>query len=172
MRDDYAPTEIVETPFLKHIVRIPLLLLVATLVFSIGAHLIQARTQSLFILLFPRRVDAEVQLRAETRVVPVRGGRQQQIRRLVEELLLGPVAIEHLPIAPIDTMVELCIIYENRAYISLSPHILSELRFPLLPVQRIAAIEQSVRYNFRTLHDAIVLVDGNLPNAATPPNVQ
>jgi hypothetical protein len=83
---------------------------------------------------------------------------------LVEELILGPTSLYRSRVLPAGTRIQLFMVRDNVAYLDLSRDALfgdDSVRIDF--GEAAAVIEQSLRFNFRSLEGVVITVDGQLP---------
>ena len=90
------------------------------------------------------------------------------VRLLINEMLLGPMNIRHTSIFPMNTRLKSVLIREGVAYVDFTPDLLfpgagARLSFDEL----LAAVRQTVLYNFRQLADVIITINGQEPGYAS-----
>jgi hypothetical protein len=101
---------------------------------------------------------------SETRTLIRRPGMENQLEYYVREMVLGPMNLTHDPLVPPDTGVNAILVRKGTAYIDLSSSFLvsegTKLPFPEI----FSYIERSVSFNFPSIRNVVLTLDGNLPN--------
>jgi hypothetical protein len=93
---------------------------------------------------------------------------EQNVELLVREMILGPMDIRHMNIFPQNTSVRSVFVRKGVAYLDFSPEIMfldskTRLGFDEL----LAAVRQTVLFNFRRLSGVVITVDGQIPGTAS-----
>ena len=143
---------------------IPGFLLAFTLVVAIGFFLIWPPERVARTLLFPGTTAAD--LSGERRLVPRTRDTERAIELLVDEILLGPARISHSRAVPRGTRVQSLILSGETVYVDLSESAMlgsSEVRVDVRTGLR--AIAESISYNFRSIEEVVLTIDGNVPFA-------
>lgn len=138
-----------------------LLLLVAFLI-SLALFLIWPPERIARTLFFPG--TTEVTLTGERRLLPRVVSRERAMELVVEDLILGPALITHGRALPRETRMQSLILSEDTVYIDLSPEVLfhsEEVRIDLRG--GLAAVEKSLRYNFRRVEEVVLTINGQVP---------
>lgn len=143
----------------KHL---PGILLAASLAIAAAFFLIwppelQART-----LFFPG--TTAVDLSGERRFLPRVQDNSRQVYLVVEELILGPVQIDHGRLLPRTTEINTVAIRDTTVYVDLSPDILfpeSEVRLDV--ESSLDGIRRTLLYNFRWIDDVQLTIGGQVP---------
>jgi len=86
-------------------------------------------------------------------------------RQLVEEIILGPVDIQHSRVVPRSTTIRTLMLHDKVLYLDLSTEILHEIEDEqaFFAVQK--AFEHTIRFNYRTIQEIVFTVDGQEPGA-------
>jgi len=135
-------------------------LLLASLLISLLLYLLPGRSKR--VLLFP--IGQDRRLAGETRFLPRKKGLEENIRLLVEEIVLGPATPNYQRVVPQDLTVQNVILVQNTLYISFSKEMLfaaAELNQTV--DEMIQAVGNSVLYNFPRVKDLYVFIEGQLP---------
>lgn len=88
------------------------------------------------------------------------------MRLLVQDMILGPMRIQHGRLLPRTTDVRSLILQDGTVYIDLSAHVMEDdpaVRIPL--DEALQAFSDTLMYNFRSLEDVVVTIDGQTPFA-------
>lgn len=143
-------------------IHLPGLLLLLSLLISVGFFSFVPPERVERTLLFPRMRGST--LAGEERLVPRVGERSREVTLLVEELLLGPTRITNRRALPRSTRIDSAILVDDTFYLDLSAEaILSEEQTEIDVTMGLAAIEETLRYNFRWLDQVVITMDGNVP---------
>ncbi|TVR90116.1 MAG: hypothetical protein EA428_08825 [Spirochaetaceae bacterium] len=115
------------------------------------------------ILFFPDIRTGE--LSGERRMLPRLSNSKDAARQLVEEIILGPVDIQHSRVAPRSTIIRTLVVRDRVLYLDLSTDILHEIEDEdaFFAIQR--AFEHTIRFNYRTIREIVFTVDGQEPGA-------
>lgn len=110
-------------------------------------------------LFFPGAIEPA--LTGEMRLVPRAADLRENVEIVLEELILGPVSIESTRVLPRTSSINLVAVSDDSAYVDLSEEfVLDEEGLNLTFDERVAAVERSVLFNFRSLEDVVVTVGG------------
>ena len=101
-------------------------------------------------------------------MVPVRGGTnatEANAELLVQELILGPADLQYAALLPVDTELQLFMLRNDQVYMDLSAAAVTNRR-NLIPSldHAFALVEQSLTFNFPSIADVHITIEGNLPN--------
>ena len=133
--------------------------LFASLAIAVLFFLIVPRPRVERTLFFPGAIQRT--LTGETRLVPPAEDRREALRVVVEEVILGPVSIESTRALPKQTNVNIVALRDDTAYIDLSHDVVfDEEGVNLTFDERIQALIQSIRFNFRSIDQVVVTVGG------------
>jgi hypothetical protein len=135
-------------------------LLLASLLVSLLIYLFPNSSKR--VLFFPLGEDRR--LVGETRFLPRRKGLEENIRLLVEEIILGPATPNYQRVVPQDLTVQNVILVQNTLYLSFSKEMLfaaAELNQTV--DEMIQAVGNSVLYNFPGVKSLYVFIEGQLP---------
>ncbi len=104
------------------------------------------------------------ELAGETRYLPRRDGRAEQLRLLVDELILGPRSRDFAAALPRSTAVRSVMVRGDAAYVDLSAAAwLDDPDSGLQGADRLRAVASTLLYNAPWLRQAWLLVDGQAP---------
>lgn len=104
------------------------------------------------------------ELAGETRYLPRRDGRAEQLRLLVDELILGPRSRDFAAALPRSTAVRSVMVHGDAAYVDLSAAAwLDAPDSGLQGADRLRAVASTLLYNAPWLRQAWLLVDGQTP---------
>jgi hypothetical protein len=98
--------------------------------------------------------------RVEYRMLRRDSSEEEEIRRYVEEVLLGPAAQDSAPLFPRDTQLRSLLYRDRVVYVDLSPS-------AALPVggqgvfENLAVLNRGIRRNFPPVRDVKVFIEGN-----------
>lgn len=138
-------------------------LLLLCFLFSLGFFLADGRKEENRVFIFPSVRTGE--LAGETRRMRNTGLQEERIRAYLEDMVLGPLALNLARLLPESTKVNSVLLRGDRLYVDFSREMLflEEEETPL-PFDRILPIiEQSVKFNFRRVKEVIVTIDGQEP---------
>jgi hypothetical protein len=114
------------------------------------------------VLFFPGTISK--QLSGESRVVHYSGTPAEDMRTLVEELILGPVAIDNSRALSKETEIRLLIVRDEVLYLDLSYDLLYTGEEVNLNVKEsLAAVRKTLHFNFPWLERVHITIGGNLP---------
>ena len=141
-----------------------------------GALLLVALLIALFLYLVfpPARVartaffpgTASDLLSGERRLIPRSGDDLREIEILLEEMLLGPASINHRPIVPRGVFARSVILTGPDIYVDLDDEALLDAGLSNEQVRlAMAAIEQTLTYNYRQVERVEITIGGNVPFA-------
>lgn len=104
------------------------------------------------------------ELAGETRYLPRRDGRAEQLRLLVEELILGPRSRDYAAALPRSTGVRSVMVHGDTAYVDLSAAAwLDGIDGGLQGADRLRALASTLLFNAPWLRRAWLLIDGQAP---------
>ena len=134
------------------------LVFLVTLVF----FLVEGRTRINGVIFFPE--PTRKGLSGEPRRFYRQETLEGNVRLLVREMLLGPMDIRHTNIFPPNTSLKSVFVRDGAAYLDFSPDILfldthARLSFDEL----LAAVRQTVLFNYRQFADVIITINGQMP---------
>ena len=108
---------------------------------------------------------AEGELAGETRYLPRREGRSEQLRLLVDELILGPRSRDHAAALPRSTRVRSIMIHGDTAYVDLTAAAwLDDPGSGLQGADRLRSVASTLLFNAPWLRRAWLFVDGQTPD--------
>ncbi len=141
---------------------IPLSVLLFIFLFSLFAYLIFSDRDVERILFFPDNLSGEVS--GESRILEDKGEPEENIRRLIQELILGPLSILHAQIMPKETKIQVLMYRKGDVYIDFSSHVLFQAKeIPLTFAEAMEAIKKSLYFNFPSIKYIHITVDGQIP---------
>lgn len=115
------------------------------------------------VLFFPGQIDPALQ--GESRVVPRHGDTERDIEVLISEIFLGPADLSRTRVVDRQSRVNAVIVREHTVYIDISPETMFlQQRLPLSLEEAFSAIEHTIGYNFRGIHNIVFTVGGQLPH--------
>ncbi len=115
-------------------------------------------------LFFPGTTESS--LSGERRLLPRADSETRAMHLLTEEMLLGPTRIDHSRVLPRQSRVESFIMAGETAFVDLSGDAMlpsTEVRIDI--ETGINAIRETLLFNFRSLEEVVVTIDGNVPFA-------
>lgn len=114
------------------------------------------------VLFFPRYTDSGSP--GETRRLPRRENREEELRYFLEELMLGPSKIENIPVVPEETELRTVMFRDQILYFDLSEDILIQSAGRPLPLERrMALIRRSILFNYPWVNEIIITINGEIP---------
>jgi len=138
---------------------IGLSLLIAVLFYLVFSPERVART-----LFFPGTTESS--LSGERRLLPRAVNDQRAMHLVTEEILLGPTRIDHSRVLPRQSRVDSFILADQTAFVDLSADAMLASTEVHIDIQTgIAAVRDTLLFNFRSLDEVIVTIDGNVPFA-------
>ncbi len=143
--------------------RICLALLVGTLLVSAVFFLVFRSPLHYQVLFFPDLRSGE--LSGERRMLPRLSNGTDAARQLVEEIILGPVDIQHSRVVPRSTTIRTIMLHDKVLYLDLSTDILHEIEDESAFLEIKNAFEHTIRFNYRTIREIVFTVDGQEPGA-------
>ena len=132
---------------------------VLALIISLLAYFFIDNVAVTRIFFFPGRTPA---LSGETRRLPHQKTREDAIQQFVEELILGPMNINHNRLVPEHTKL-LSVMYRRQDTVFLdfsADLVVRDNSIPLSYQEMISGIEMNIKYNFPYVKQIIVAVDG------------
>lgn len=103
-------------------------------------------------------------LSGERRLVPRTTDRIRAMELVVEEIILGPTMITHGRAIPRNTRIQSFVVDDSTIYVDLSPEIFFDTAEVRVDVRKgVDAIERTLRYNFRSLEQIRVTINGQVP---------
>jgi hypothetical protein len=155
----YTPGVQIDESLRRHI---PGILLLAALLIALAIYLIWPPPRIARTLFFPGNTTSK--LTGEQRLVPRTRSRDRALELIVEEVILGPTMIAHGRAVPRETRIQSFVVAGDVVYVDLSPEILfdsDEVRVDTR--DGIEAIVRSLRYNFRSIENVQVTINGQVP---------
>jgi len=115
------------------------------------------------VLFFPNIRTGE--LSGERRMLPRLSNSKDAAGQLVEEMILGPVSIQHSRVVPRSTSIRTLMLRDKVLYLDLSTDILHDIedRDSFFAIQK--AFEHTIRFNYRTIREIVFTVGGQEPGA-------
>ena len=112
-----------------------------------------------------RRGEQADRLYAEVRRLPLRGSAQEDIRLLVEDLILGPVDPMHVRLVPRETRLIGLIWKRSALYVNLSAGILADDDESELSLQRkLQGVVNAILFNFPFVRRVHLFIEGQVPD--------
>ncbi len=139
-----------------------LLLFVSALLVSVLARVVWPPERVERTLFFPgTTTDA---LSGEVRLLPRPRSLEHDISNVARDLLLGPAGIWHSRALPRTASVQSVVIVDQRLFLDLSREVLFTSQEVRVNLQiGLAAMEKTLRFNFRQLEEITVTIGGRLP---------
>ena len=138
-----------------------------TFVFSLVFFLVVGRDDVKRTVFFPKATPNDLpessKLLGEVRFLPRQRTVEQNVRLLVEDLILGPVDMNHSRLLSQQTWVRGVIYERGNLYINLSKDI-AEVSYGYIPLEdQIQAIGNTVLFNFPGIRELYILIEGQIP---------
>lgn len=138
-------------------------MLVATCVISLVFYLALHADNSERVLFFPGNISDDIS--GERRVVTNFPALERDMEVLVEEVILGPTSLYRSRVLPKDTEIRVFMLRDNVLYVDLSRDALFGDDSVRLDFDESAAVlRRALQFNFRSLEDVVITVEGQLPN--------
>ena len=138
------------------------LLLVASFLISLAFYWVIEARYAERVLFFPGNITNEVS--GEERIVRNYGDVERDMQVLLEEMILGPTSLYRSRVLPKETRIRLFMLRDGVVYVDLSRDVLfRDDQVHIDFEEAVAGLERSLRYNFRSIDDVVVTVDGQLP---------
>ena len=114
------------------------------------------------VLFFPD--DLQKRITGEPRLVVRRQDREENVEQVLRELLLGPAEIQHKRVLPKNAGYRSVILRDDVLYIDYTDEVLFGVYdVPLSFTAMLDAVRETVRYNFPSVKEMVVTVNGQLP---------
>lgn len=128
----------------------------------------------MFFLLLPQPLERRLLIFPDTaggarhyewHAIPRSDGRYEAVRAMVDEILLGPVALGAVPVIDGDTDVRSLVLRDDRVlYLDFDPEIMFDRGGGERSLDEVEGLlEENLLHNFRWLDEVVVLIDGQLP---------
>ena len=151
------------------------LVVLALLIISLLLFYLRGSRRASRVLFFPessfgrsfneRRGEQVDRLFAEVRRLPLRGSTEEDIRLLVEDLMLGPVDPMHVRLVPKETRLIGLICKRGALYVNLSAGVLADDVESELPLQRkLQGVANAILFNFPSLRRVHLFIEGQVPD--------
>ncbi len=150
--------------------------LLLSLVVSLSAFALFNDGQVDRVLFFPGARTARVS--GELRSLPALGDTRDDLRLLLNEVILGPAEIQHGRLVPRGTQVRSLIVNDGIAFVNFNEVILFEAPDQQLALEEVFdVLRRTIRYNFRSIERVVFTVNGQLPSQpffqiSPPPEVE
>ncbi len=135
-------------------------ILIGLLIISLALFLFVPGRQVRRVLFFTNTVDTG--LSGEIRYLPSHSPRETSIRMVLDELLLGPVDIEHERLLPEDTRIRSFLYRDGIVYIDFS-HDIIDPSAALDIRELLEGVERTVTFNFPSVRDVVITIRGQVP---------
>ena len=113
-------------------------------------------------LFFPGATRTD--LSGERRLIPRVSSSERAVRLVVQEMLLGPASIAHGRVLPREATVNSVMLQDRVVYLDLNRDpILAHSDVDGLVETGLEAIRKSVLFNFRSIDEVVITIDGNVP---------
>ncbi len=137
--------------------------LLLSLIVSLSAFVLFNDGQVDRVLFFPGARTARVT--GELRRLPGLGDDREDLRLLLNEVILGPVEIQHGRLVPRGTRVRSLIVNDGIAFVNFDQGILFEAPDQQLALEEVLdVLRRTIRYNFRSIERVVFTVNGQLPS--------
>lgn len=136
----------------------------AGLCIALALYFIFPPRQSQRVLFFPENITGKTH--GESRLVPRESSREADITEVIDEMLLGPMTLRDLPLAPHDTRLDFLMLRGDTVYMDFSPELVTGSDTVQESVNRILQITRhTIFYNFPYVRHVSITIGGQLPNA-------
>ncbi len=144
-------------------------LLLVVLFLSLGFFLLGGNRKVQRTFFFPEvkapRREFEVRVSGEERLIPRQGKVLENIRLLVEEVILGPLSHTHSRLVSSEIKVYSLVLDQSVLYLNLSGHMLEPDLQVALPLEiQIQALGNTILFNFPFLKKVFLFVEGQIPD--------
>lgn len=138
-------------------------LIVLFFLVSFGIFLVKGKADVERVFLFPDVKSAA--LKGELRRMRNTGPLEDRILAYLEDLVLGPTALDHTRLLPGDTKINSVLFRGDKAYVDFSRGFLflDENEIPLSYGEILSIVGRSIRFNFRKVKEVIITIDGQEP---------
>ncbi|MFP4375190.1 MAG: GerMN domain-containing protein [Spirochaetaceae bacterium] len=145
------------------------LMLFASFVISVVFYVVLHLDSAERVLFFPGNISDDIS--GERRIVRNFPDPERDMEVLVEEVMLGPTSLYRSRVFPKGTSIRIFMVRDNVAYLDLSRDALfGDDSLQLEFNEAAAVLRRSLHFNFRSLEDVVITVEGQLPNE--PPFTQ
>ena len=136
----------------------------AVFVLSLALFLAFPQDAQRRLLIFPDTAGGE--RHREWHRIPRRRDRRDQVEMFVRELTLGPVQLGAVPFIPEEAEIRSLVLRDDTLYIDFSEDVMfDENRVELGFGDLEQLLQENLRHNFRWLERAVILIDGQEPDA-------
>ncbi len=144
-------------------------LLIVALIFSLSFFLLGDNRKVQRTFFFPEvkapHRDYEEKISGEERVIPRQKRALDNIRLLVEEIILGPLSHTHSRLVSSEIKVYSLVLDQSVLYLNLSGHMLEPDLQVALPLEvQIQALGNTILFNFPFLKKVFLFVEGQIPD--------
>jgi len=116
------------------------------------------------VFLFPSDSHTDRRVHDEVRNVSDTSSLEGNVRRYVDECMLGPSHQESSRLFPRDTRVETSILQGRTLYLNLSTEVFAPRDATMLaPQEAMSLMKEAIRMNFPRIQEIVVFVDGQTP---------
>jgi hypothetical protein len=138
------------------------IILILVILSSVSIYLFNPSKKASYVIFFPGNISTR--LSGEKRFLIKNRSSEEEITNFVEELILGPLSINHGRLMPKDTKINSLLLRDETLYIDFNYSFLFSSEPTILSAQEMLdAISQSVFYNFRFIKHLHITVDGHIP---------
>jgi hypothetical protein len=139
------------------------IMLVAAFAISLVFYLTLHADNAERVIFFPGNISDDIS--GERRVVTKFPELERDMEVLTEEVILGPTSLYRSRVLPKDTGIRVFMLRDNVVYVDLSREaLLGDDSLRLDFVDSAAVLRRSLQFNFRSLEDVVITVEGQLPN--------
>jgi spore germination protein GerM len=136
--------------------------LVAVLLVSLFFFFLVGYKREKRVLFFPREGSAA--LAAEERFLPNHRDLEVDLRKLIEEVILGPAGHDEVRLIPREVTVRSLSVQNHVLYLDLSADIVTAgHEYPLHGDEALEALKKTILFNFPKVREVAVTVDGQVP---------
>ena len=134
----------------------------ALLAYSLLFYLLRPFREDQRILFFP--TETTNQLVGEMRKIFHLKDVEESVRKLVQEMVLGPIELKLGRALPKTTKIRSILVRDKKLFLNFSDDIIfSESSLALSFQEMIQAVEKTVTFNFPWIEDIVVFVEGQQP---------
>jgi len=143
--------------------------LVVLLLLSLGIFFLAGNRKVERTFFFPeiktQRRNSGIRFSGEERIIPRQKRRLDNIRLVIEEIILGPLSHKHSRLVSPEVTLYSLVLDQNKLFLNLSGEILNSAPHSTLPPEvQIQAIGNTILYNFPFLKKVYVFIEGQIPD--------
>jgi len=137
---------------------------------SLLVFLVWGNRMTVRVLFFP--VGHGRALAAEERFLPRHRGIDQEVKELVDGVLLGPMRNDSARLFPRGAQAIAALVRGRILYLDLPSRVLADdSEIPLKGRDALEALTRSIRFNFPQLHEIVYYIDGQAPSFSEKKNI-